>query len=101
MHSWFYKWGYKATRKKVKEIEPFKPDYKALFDLLLEKEVSESLDLENLHLGFKIPTHAGIVIIILMDLKSRVGVEIHDDFCYRRVHLKTDDQKNTPLDPKP
>ena len=51
MHSWFYKWGYKATRKKVKEIEPFKPDYKALFDLLLEKEVSESLDLENLNWG--------------------------------------------------
>lgn len=51
MHSWFYKWAGRASRRRVPEIEKFKPDYKALFDLLLNKEVSGNLELEDLNWG--------------------------------------------------
>ena len=51
MHSWFYKWWYKATRTRVIEIERFKPNFKALFDWLLEKETSGNLDYEELNWG--------------------------------------------------
>jgi len=50
-HSWFYRWWQAATKTRVIESAPYKPNFTALYDDLIKRKSEDNLDLKKLNWG--------------------------------------------------